>query len=87
MKSNTVHPIYILTLLLIPSFAFAYVDPGSGHMIIQMLYLLAFSSLFYVKKIFLFFRNLIIKPGEKSLSMSQGQMKAEPELKSGTQSR
>ena len=39
----------------------AYVDPGSGHLILQALGVAFFGSLFYVKQIFGFFRKLFTR--------------------------
>lgn len=39
-------------VLLLPTVSFAYIDPGTGSMVLQALAVAAFSSLFFIKKIF-----------------------------------
>ncbi|MFW9930093.1 MAG: hypothetical protein ACFFD1_11930 [Candidatus Thorarchaeota archaeon] len=41
--------LFILTIL--PGVAFAYIDPGTGSMVLQALAVAVFSSLFFIKKI------------------------------------
>jgi len=35
----------------------SYIDPGAGHYLIQMLGVICFGALFYVKECFGFFKN------------------------------
>ena len=50
--SNNVFAL-VLVLLLLPSFAFGYIDPGSGYLLGQFLTAAAAGSLFFLRTIVL----------------------------------
>jgi hypothetical protein len=44
-----------------PVYPLAYVDPGSGQLILQMLAAACVGALFYIKRVRVFLRNLVAK--------------------------
>lgn len=60
-SSITAKHLVIVVLLLLPSYAFAYIDPGSGLLLWQLLGSLFIGLLFYVKRFISFVKKLIHK--------------------------
>jgi len=61
--------IYILVYLIFPRNAYAYLDPGTGSFVIQIIIAFALGAIFFIKiyfkKIKVFFSNLFSKKKSK----------------------
>lgn len=54
------HSVLLLLTAIVPTAAFAYVDPGSGHLLFQLMFAFVAGILFYLRSIIDWFR-----PGKK----------------------
>jgi len=67
----------VAIMLLVSDTAFAYVDPGSGYLIIQLIIAAFVGCLFYVKRIVAFVRSIF--SGKKFTSDKTGASKTMPQ--------
>lgn len=76
-------PLFLLTLLtgvaapsVHPDPILAYIDPGSGHMLIQLVLAVAAGSLFYAKTIIGYVKRLFGRGGRKTETTAEATSEA-----------
>jgi hypothetical protein len=58
LHSNHCIVLILMILVLLEGRAHAYIDPGTGSLIWQLLFSAAVGTLFYLRKVFVWFRTL-----------------------------